>query len=1212
MENANRQSSSYRNCAGGGIMKPYKPIIATSLALALSVSVASATDTPCNDSSSGICYNTDGGVAFQSTNQVTIDGTSTFNQLKAGGNTLDSLTLKFQKNNPTPPTFASNTLTLGGDKAQFKLTNKGNGLQLGDSGQGTLTIDFGAIPFSTPPSRKATLVFEGITDGVALKGNLNIKAGDYRTLSDGDKVEATFNGDMIGNIKIESQLSGGLYSQLSTNFNFTGASSLKGNLETISIGELKNRKPREQNFVFDNGGIEGSIITSGGLVEGGKLIGRTDSHDYTKVNITFNGTNNSIKKGTSQTAEIRAEGGDGKQETRYNAHNRILFKNKGTIGENTNRVSIIAAPRQESQVNADGTHAYNLIAFKQQATLYLDKLEIKHRKQTNYRNVISLDFAGGSTAAEKNALDINTIITGNYDKKDDALARVDIGFNLIGKGLLKFRNSGVDNTAKDLDLDPNVNTPEEIDKEAQQLEAQLMQPTHAKTLIAKGKLKVGTITTIAEGGGINGIFIENLEVTNGIFANRSKNIISIGSGESTIGANGISDTGATSGDYAIYTGASATNIINLEDSANLTIAKNIGTTGGGTTTFNLNGTNTTLTLEGANNTISTLNLAGTAATLKLVGGADSTNLKTTEVATLNGVNAANLEVNFASGHSKLKLGGSNNTLQAIRLGEAGAKATLSISSENVADTAQAGGTPTHAYNTLTITTLNAQHIDKGSYTFQVYASSVASASGKYADRIVIDGVTGGSTGTQKQNLGVRVKSVEETQTLNGLVAQGKKIALATVRKKSGENAALIKFDATRQEIAVGGESFAVTLTPSATDQQGEGSSGNYYTYFLGDFRSNGVTQSIQQVTSSALALNFDLFTANFNSINKRLGELRGNPYNQGVWARVFGGEAVSNFGAKTETSYMTAQGGYDYALDLDNAKNYIGVAFSYTRSLGKTHALTEQGSGAKVSLDDIQTQGFEVAVYNSYVSNVGLYNDTIAKFSYFASDFKVSTATGASNISSPAFLLSDEVGYRFALGENNSWFIDPQVELGVGYLSDASFATTIKDGGNGNKLKANQQSVLLVRSRAGASFGKEFRGEDWATSLYVGTFYEYDVLNGGKSIVDSAITGSKTPTEIYKSNGRFVLNVGTNVEVAEATRIYLDVETNFGDTYKKLYQVNVGARYSFGDKATKATMTDKEDNKAPLKVQTAEEQEEVADKTVEEATETGVSQETSN
>ncbi|ANV97551.1 hypothetical protein BBW65_01440 [Helicobacter enhydrae] len=1343
---------------GGGIMSHYKPLIATSLALALGVSVASATTAPC-PSGSAICYSTDGGKNFEQTDAVAIQAGSTptdFNQLfQKGGTALDSLTFQFEQSGSTTPTLTGSTLKLGGNNAEFKLTNVGKGLLLKDDGTGTLTIDFMQYE-GNGFARKAILNFEGTTTaegstlGTALKGQIQIKAGSFPN----DEVQATFNGDMRGNITITAQYhkpTDDLDVNVKTNFNFKNGSSLKGNLEAKYV-------EGGQNFTFEgNGGIEGKIETEGFYP---RLV-RSNIDTNTEVSITFKGENNFIKKGSGD-GKIQAYAGQRFPDSNNNAYNRILFEGKGTIGENAadKRMNIIA---HALSWKTGISEAQNLIQFKKQATLYLDKLQVSEYKPSDRRNMISLE-------GDTNTLDINTIEVRNSQ-----------GRNFIGKGFLTLRNGG---TAKDLTIS--------ID------ESKFADSEYAKAHIAKGTLTAGTIKTATDVGGTNGIFIENLEVTKGIYASAGGgNRIFIG-GSGTIGQVGIKEKDDGSEFYSIVTTAKNTsggnNFITLEnDNTTLTLHKGVRHTwqgwqtefnlngnnnkihitgnntngtdgtqianvgvdiGGGDTnaipgmTFNFNGNNGELDVKsggdvsgmgniivGCNNGDQyaklTFNVNGDNTTIKgnifTQGGANIDNKNTTEFNIANGksvevqgsitnqkataqggnnsitqasdsaqtifnfqsptsgngaittlklknnientsgnvvfnFNAGDSRVNVASGSTESKIitnganatttfnlangtnatieqeiatsdsgvtniafnGNSTLTLQGKKnqittISATGANSTLNLSSNAQATLGQA-----HNFNLLEIgkATSPAQQntgLTADNLTFVVSVDTATTQTGSkiggvnvgandtyghaYSDRIIVHNVgASASTDTKSANLAV---AIDPSQTSSIKYSSGgteteHNIAVATIKNRDNSdnvNDALATF--TSVETINGGEKILIDFEKVATDENGKVNGANgkvdsttsnntYTTYFLGKAISLGVDNTTQQALASALSINYDLYIANLNSLNKRMGELRDNPYTQGVWARVFGGLQESNFGLGARTSYVTAQGGYDYALETEGAKNYIGLAFSYMHSKGESNKATQASNAINVSgintiyLSNIQSSGYEIALYNSYVSNVGLYNDTIAKLSYITSDFSLSNSSDHNNTANNlGFTLSNEVGYRFILGEQQDYFIDPQLELSLGYLNQSDFTTKMKTrSGKGNQLKALQESVFLTRTRLGASFGKKIVEQDKNISLYVGTFYEYDLVTGGSNKLTTSTTKAYNPE--FASNGRVVLNVGSNLELNQSTRVYVDVEKSFGDKLRTQLQFNLGARYSFGEKTSIENA--KAQTTAPLRV----------------------------
>ncbi|RDU70327.1 autotransporter outer membrane beta-barrel domain-containing protein, partial [Helicobacter brantae] len=341
--------------------------------------------------------------------------------------------------------------------------------------------------------------------------------------------------------------------------------------------------------------------------------------------------------------------------------------------------------------------------------------------------------------------------------------------------------------------------------------------------------------------------------------------------------------------------------------------------------------------------------------------------------------------------------------------------------------------------------------------------------------------------------------------------------------------------------------------------------------YIGDVVEGEINQSLQAIASSALAVNYDLYLANFNSLNKRMGELRDNDHNQGVWARVFGGNMSNSFGAGSKTDYLTAQAGYDYSLSVgENARNYMGIALAYGTSSTKSNTLGINAIGTpfeSIALDRVDSNMVEVGLYNSYVADSGWYNDTILKFDYIMSEFSLSNDTSVmSKTNNFAMVLSDEFGYRYSFAENEkgSWYIDPQVEVAFGYFNQSDFNRAVL---NNDKVPANlnasQDAILTLRSRIGASLGKKFTTDKGFASLYVGASYEYDYIEGGQSEASTRSGGYITQLDKVESNGRAVLNVGSNIELTKGARLYIDVEKSFGDKQRTFMQFNLGARYSF-------------------------------------------------
>ena len=467
----------------------------------------------------------------------------------------------------------------------------------------------------------------------------------------------------------------------------------------------------------------------------------------------------------------------------------------------------------------------------------------------------------------------------------------------------------------------------------------------------------------------------------------------------------------------------------------------------------------------------------------------------------------------------------------------------------------------------------------------------------YSDRIIIANIGDNSkaqSGTYYMQFAVDANSKLGSVTYNasndnsansGGTKTAGNIAVLTVVNTGSNGSKQAGITLKTQDVLQGFDQIGGDLVAIQTDINGVyDSNGAYTTYFINNLTTRGATQATQEVTASAFATNYDLYMANFNSLNKRMGELRENNHSQGVWARVFTGSQTNDF-SKSKSTYTTVQGGYDYALGMEGANNYIGLAVAYAMSSSKSNLNALDITGTTKNIENIKSNAVEVAVYNSYVQDEGWYNDSIAKFSYIFSDFNITGQESTYSTNNMAFTLSDEFGYRFKLGSEKEWMIDPQLEVAFGYFNQSDFIQTL----GLSSLEGVAEGIFTTRARLGSSFGYDFKkftqGKGIKASVYVGAFYEYDYVTGGDIRLTTNLGGETTSSSAISSDGRVVMNVGTNVEIYDNTRIYFDFESSFAGKIRTDYQVNIGARYSFGESNGYTPAVAKAKEVAPLKVE---------------------------
>lgn len=458
-----------------------------------------------------------------------------------------------------------------------------------------------------------------------------------------------------------------------------------------------------------------------------------------------------------------------------------------------------------------------------------------------------------------------------------------------------------------------------------------------------------------------------------------------------------------------------------------------------------------------------------------------------------------------------------------------------------------------AFTPRTLTIADMQ-LDRSS--FILFASSKDSINNQ-SDQVIITGSTLnslvdnslhivlGDFRQEAQNPTILAKvnnGVKDSVIFNGLLQDGERVNTTTY---SGFDTAVIEVERVSDE------------------------SGNAIYQSTLEVKEKAVNEDYINPTAAVLSTNFNLFSANLNSLNKRMGELRDNPFTHGAWARIFVGEQSSDFGVEATSIYTTLQAGYDYKFSFSDSNNYAGLALSYINSntnQAVSHYRIDNLGNVMLGISSATTNGVELALYNSYIADSGLYSDSVMKFSYLVSDVDMFEQSRNYITKNVGFSLSQEVGYRFRIGENTEWMIDPQAELSYGYFNAEDFVQVL-DGLSQSYLDSKQDAISLLRSRAGVAFGYDFshliKKEGYKTSAYLGMYYIYDYLAGG-DVSYLTNNNSQASYQAMKSNGRFVLNIGANAELEKNIRVYFDFEKSFGNVMRIEYQFNFGVRIGLG------------------------------------------------
>ena len=266
-----------------------------------------------------------------------------------------------------------------------------------------------------------------------------------------------------------------------------------------------------------------------------------------------------------------------------------------------------------------------------------------------------------------------------------------------------------------------------------------------------------------------------------------------------------------------------------------------------------------------------------------------------------------------------------------------------------------------------------------------------------------------------------------------------------------------------------------------------------------------------------------------NDVRKRLGDIRSDKNQTGVWMRWDGGKLK---GDGLTNNFNTIQIGGDTKVGT-NCR--LGVAGSFT------HGDTDfaRGNG--------ELEGFSFALYSTWMGENGMFADIVTRLGHFSNEMNVEGRKG--DMDNRVFSLSGEYGWRFDLCKQ--FFLEPQVELAYTYVSSDDLQL-----GTAHYAFDNVNSLV---GRAGLVAG-------WNLPDDMGNVYaRASVLQ--QFMGDAKISGSNgnafNVQEIDGNDTWMEYGIGANVKLTEKTYIWADVERTAGADLDEEWRGTVGLRYSF-------------------------------------------------
>lgn len=301
------------------------------------------------------------------------------------------------------------------------------------------------------------------------------------------------------------------------------------------------------------------------------------------------------------------------------------------------------------------------------------------------------------------------------------------------------------------------------------------------------------------------------------------------------------------------------------------------------------------------------------------------------------------------------------------------------------------------------------------------------------------------------------------------------------------------------------------------------------------------TTSVDTILA-ANALNYHTWRTENDKLLQRMGELRHNGDDTaGAWFRMNGSKIGRNGKFGFENKYTAYELGYDtLTKNTAKVKRYQGAAFSYT----------DGSSGYSSGSGDNSNKA--ISFYTTEIGSKGHYLDVVFKISNMDNDFAVydtnsNKITGDFNNTSVS--LSAEYGRKNTL--QNGWYIEPQAQFTLGYLGGDNYTTN-------NGIEVRQSGIQSAVGRLGFNIGKEVSS---AGIVYAKANLLHE-FGGGYDVSMHDSSGAVTVSDIFNDTW-FEYGIGAALKTGSSSHLYFDVERSAGSDFKKDWQWNIGARWTF-------------------------------------------------